>query len=314
MARIDGANPLFIWKVSHGDLGGQRGVPRGYHERLLRHHKVAVYSTTRKGQGEAFRRQMKRHDIFYLCHANEIILLGEIISGEVERGRGNLDGWLLRPYRILRRLTATDTRYSGKRFGWTPNYDSTCKLVPLEEHAGFEKRILKPFFGMKLEELLGRRRGGLGGRRTIPGPNENSAPKPPPAGKKAGIESDPRIKKAIEDHAMRLAEEYFRHAGYEVTTKGKPYDLRCRKGMRLKYVEVKGTTTKGESIRLTKNEVGFARGNRKRMALYVRHSVRVKGRKNPTAFGGKARRLDPWDIYEGKLQATEFEYVLPGFR
>lgn len=86
MARIEGANPLFIWKVSHGDLGGKRGVPRGYHERLLIEHKVAVYSTTRKGQGKAFREQMQKHHIFYLCHGNETILLGEITSDVVERG------------------------------------------------------------------------------------------------------------------------------------------------------------------------------------------------------------------------------------
>ena len=131
------------------DLDGQRGVPRGYHERLLRQRKLAVYSTTAKGQGKAFQEQMGEGDIFYLCHANKVILLGEI-TGEAEKGRGRLTGWLLRPYRVLRRPTASRARYGGKRLGWTPNYNSTCKPVPAEEVAEFERRILKPFFGMKL--------------------------------------------------------------------------------------------------------------------------------------------------------------------
>ena len=113
---------------------------------------------------------------------------------------------------------------------------------------------------------------------------------------------------------MRVAAKHYRHAGYEVTPKGKPFDLLCCKRTRQKYVEVKGTATKGEAIRLTRNEVRFAKRNGKRMALYILHSVRVKGRKTPTAFGGEARRLDPWDISKGKLRVADFDYTLPGVR
>jgi hypothetical protein len=68
------------------------------------------------------------------------------------------------------------------------------------------------------------------------------------------FQKDPLLRKALEYHAMEHAEDYYTRLGYHVTRKGKPYDLLCLKGEEVLFVEVKGTTSKGSDILLTRNE------------------------------------------------------------
>jgi hypothetical protein len=299
-------NGIGIWKVSHGDIQGTRGVPRGYHDRLLRNHEVAVYSDTARGQGEAFREQVQQGHVFYLCHGNDIKLLGRVTSNRAKQGSGRLKGWLVRRYTALRRPLTADTSYTGKQKGWTPNYNSTCMRVREGDEAQFEKRILKPFFGLTLQALqLGRHQ--IGDTRELPkdvGPVLTQL-------KKAGYEANQKVRRAIEIYAVKCATTYFSNLGYSIRPFGKPYDLECRSGKRRIYVEVKGTKSLGETVLLTKNEVRVAKRRGSRMALYVRHSVKVKGKREPTAFGGKQKIVRPWQISEGTLQPTVFQYKLP---
>jgi Domain of unknown function (DUF3883) len=127
-----------------------------------------------------------------------------------------------------------------------------------------------------------------------------------------GYEShDPR-RKAIEDHAMKKAIAHYRKQGWTVVdvSAKRSYDLLCKRGRQRLHVEVKGTTSAGESVLLTKNEVQHARGTYPHVALYVVAGIRVGG-DPPRASGGRASRHEPWNIEEGELEALGYEYRRP---
>ena len=49
----------------------------------------------------------------------------------------------------------------------------------------------------------------------------------------------------------------------------------------------------------------------KNCALFIVHSVAVKGKRKPTVSGGKMIFLRPWDITKGTLQPRGFVFTLP---
>src|SRR5262249_55328694 len=83
------------------------------------------------------------------------------------------------------------------------------------------------------------------------------------------------LRRAVEKHAMKMARNHFESLGYTVAVLGKPYDLRCSMDGQILYVEVKGTTTDGDGVLLTPNEVMFARGHKDQMALYIVHGIQT---------------------------------------
>jgi hypothetical protein len=125
--------------------------------------------------------------------------------------------------------------------------------------------------------------------------------------------SDPAARKAVEDHAVRIATEYFRdQQHYEVEPRGKPFDLDCSKASQRLYVEVKGSQTPCEEVALTPNEVKFAREHHHEMALFVVHSIELDGADGKyTARGGVAVLFYPWSPEEQNLKPAAFVYRLP---
>ena len=75
-----------------------------------------------------------------------------------------------------------------------------------------------------------------------------------------GFPRTPEERRAVEYHAMYVAQQHFADTGYEVTdvSAQRPYDLLCKKADEELHVEVKGTTTDGDIIVLTNNEVKHA--------------------------------------------------------
>lgn len=128
-----------------------------------------------------------------------------------------------------------------------------------------------------------------------------------------GYESFAPRRKAIEDHAMRKATEYYTRQGWTVTdvSARRSYDLRCTRGQELLHVEVKGTTSRGNAVLLTRNEVEHARGAYPNVALFVVAEIRVAPGDPPRASGGRTFRHEPWDITEGQLAPLAFEYHRP---
>lgn len=129
-----------------------------------------------------------------------------------------------------------------------------------------------------------------------------------------GFTSSPERRQAVEDLAMEAAEAHFAGIGYviEDTHATKPYDLVGRKSSETLYIEVKGTSTAGEQVFLTRNEVEHARQHPDRSALFILHGVEVADHEDgPVASGGSRRLLWPWHVDEGELVPLQFQYKVP---
>lgn len=129
-----------------------------------------------------------------------------------------------------------------------------------------------------------------------------------------GYESDPKVRKAIELHAMERAIKIYEKNGYKVvdTSANHSYDLHCSKeGKKDRKVEVKGTTGLGESIILTANEVVSARDNETVTDLIIIHSIKVnKDEDEISTEGGVVRAFQNWRPSEDSLVPTQFRYTV----
>jgi hypothetical protein len=126
-----------------------------------------------------------------------------------------------------------------------------------------------------------------------------------------GRQLSPEARKAIDKYAMARAIAHFESENYDVTDESsrQPYDLRCTKDDETLYVEVKGTTSHAEAIRITHGEFQFNRRNSVRMALFVLHSINLlKDGDDVQAEGGMHEVKRPWVIKKENL--TPLSYVL----
>jgi hypothetical protein len=120
-----------------------------------------------------------------------------------------------------------------------------------------------------------------------------------------GWTSDPRERRTIEEFAMTKARKHFTKEGYgtDDVHSHQSYDLYCSKASQALLVEVKGTTTKGESVLLTPNELSLRptrRGERRVLFIVPRIEV-VSGR---VRRAGRPRVIDPFDPDEYERAAT----------
>jgi hypothetical protein len=123
----------------------------------------------------------------------------------------------------------------------------------------------------------------------------------------AGFQSNPEIRKVVEQHAMKKAHKALEKRGYGQfvdTSVSNAYDYTCRKSGKAFFVEVKGTQTSGKSVILTKNEVEHIKANPGTCILVVVHSVKMAGKKVSKA--GTADITEKWQLTDGKLTATQY--------
>ncbi len=117
--------------------------------------------------------------------------------------------------------------------------------------------------------------------------------------------------RAIEQRAVDVATAHFQAAGWVVKDVGltESYDLDCRRGEERLYVEVKGTTSPGASVILTRNEVALHREVYPSNALAVVSRIALdKVAVPPTASGGLLRVVAPWSIADEDLAPLAFSY------
>lgn len=131
-----------------------------------------------------------------------------------------------------------------------------------------------------------------------------------------GRATDAARNRAIEQRAMEEAARCYRECGWEVedvsSRRGLGYDIRCTRNGEELHVEVKGVSTDGSEVNLTRNEVEHAREH-PRPVLFVVSGIEVSYADggSPVASGGTARILDPWRLGEGELTALSYSYRLP---
>lgn len=129
-----------------------------------------------------------------------------------------------------------------------------------------------------------------------------------------GFHTTPEARSAIEQHAMQKVEEYYREHGWAVDSsaaKTECFDLRCTKGSSELHVEVKGTTSLGEEIVLTRNEVLHARQQYPALALAIVRNIQIEAGDPPQATGGELGIIEPWRIDDGTLECLAFSYEVP---
>jgi uncharacterized protein DUF3883 len=116
---------------------------------------------------------------------------------------------------------------------------------------------------------------------------------------------------AIETHAVGVVSTYFSGLGYRVDDVGgyESYDLDVRRPGERIYVEVKGTTTEGATVVLTKNEVELHRAHYPNNALAVVHDILLDRSVNPpAASGGRLELVQPWKIESDTLTPLSYQY------
>src|SRR5690554_3547055 len=134
-----------IWKVSHGS-----GVFSAEdQQKYLQGRKLLVHSETGKKQGTHFA-EAPVGTLFYLCHGNNVQLLGRMVSGAVLAS----EGWLERSYDVIAQAV-THERYTHNSKYWSPQGNSTFYQVRPHDLPEFEETLLKPYFHKSLIELGG---------------------------------------------------------------------------------------------------------------------------------------------------------------
>jgi hypothetical protein len=141
------------------------------------------------------------------------------------------------------------------------------------------------------------------GRRTVNGATGRSS------GQGFGLTSAER--KVIELHSVAMATEYFESAGWSVEDVGEreSFDLLLTRGEETCHAEVKGTTSPGHQVVLTRSEVETQRTYAPHNALVVVHSIRLDRRgEQPMAFGGQLECTSPWTIEDDDLTPISYVY------
>lgn len=128
-----------------------------------------------------------------------------------------------------------------------------------------------------------------------------------------GFGLTPLERVAVEAHSMAVAQDYLLKNFYTLqdVSKTHSYDFLATKEGVQKIVEIKGTTSAGESIILTANEVAIHNERYPQNMLIIVHSIALDRKENPPlATGGIIEVVSPWAIKTNNLKPLAYQYVL----
>jgi len=120
-------------------------------------------------------------------------------------------------------------------------------------------------------------------------------------------------RRAVELRAMQVAGDWLAAEGYRVSdvSATESCDYTAVKERVKTYVEVKGTTGRGEAVILTKNEVALHQVRFPHTMLMIVSGIELdKSANPPLAAGGSLRVISPWKIYDERLTALSYQYVI----
>lgn len=130
----------------------------------------------------------------------------------------------------------------------------------------------------------------------------------------AGRSSDPALRAAVEQHAVRLASDHMRdvHGWSHIAPLGKPFDLVCLGPAGEKHVEVKGTSGAGGTVEYTTNEVDHFRNCPFGADLIVVREIRVDRTTTPYGTsGGELHHVENYIAPTEDLQPTKYNGRVP---
>lgn len=138
---------LRIWKHSHGTYK-TTGWSDDVREELKADRVLMIGQYLEERQVKNFK-MMQPGDFFYLCHGNNVQLLGQVKSGIINpRARS-----LSREYVTICPLPPGPWKFTRHSKAWSPKGNTTCWQVPKQEHSAFQNDVLREFFGMTLSDL-----------------------------------------------------------------------------------------------------------------------------------------------------------------
>jgi bifunctional DNA-binding transcriptional regulator/antitoxin component of YhaV-PrlF toxin-antitoxin module len=130
----------------------------------------------------------------------------------------------------------------------------------------------------------------------------------------AGFQANIEIKRIVEKYAMKLAQEKLRSIGFkhfDDTSAHECYDLTCKLGRSLYFVEVKGTQGAGVAVIMTANEVNHARRYPEYSIAVVVHQIKViQGAGGLEGTGGNVRVCLPWVIEPKSLKPLQYKWTV----
>ena len=132
----------------------------------------------------------------------------------------------------------------------------------------------------------------------------------PRRGQGFGLSAEDR--RAVEEYAMKKATEYLEaHWGVVTDVSGNSsFDLHCRRDSDDLRVEVKGTTTAGEEIILTRNEVKESRHPGYALFLVSEISLGRDESGSSVARGGVCRYFPSWSANDRDLVPISYRCSL----
>ena len=129
----------------------------------------------------------------------------------------------------------------------------------------------------------------------------------------AGFQSNPAIRRAVEEYAMSKAHSTLAAMGYTNltdTSKLRPYDFTCERHGKSFYVEVKGTQTTGTALILTRGEVEHINSHPDDCILVLVRSVNVSVKE--TVSGGETHVTESWKLHPDDLRPVQYIWKLGG--
>jgi hypothetical protein len=115
---------------------------------------------------------------------------------------------------------------------------------------------------------------------------------------------------------MAAVGRYYRNAGWDVenVSRTQPFDFLCtRDGGTELCVEVKGTTSEGNTVLLTPGEVRHVPQRHPRTALAIIYGIQLAERADGSFEANGARQwlIEPWSVDKGTPTPLAFEYTPP---
>ena len=129
-------------------------------------------------------------------------------------------------------------------------------------------------------------------------------------GRRQGYGLPAPARRAVERHAMLMADEWLKAHGYAVKdcSVDMPFDFLATRDDETIKVEVKGTTAdRADAILMTRNEVELHRLERGRTALIIVSGILLSGSGSDyRTGGGEVEALIGWDISGWSMEATTY--------
>ncbi|GAB3488268.1 protein NO VEIN domain-containing protein [Flexivirga lutea] len=144
------------------------------------------------------------------------------------------------------------------------------------------------------------------------GGSQDPTPPTGSVGERQGRRLDAILRKQIEDLAQDRLTALYESDGWDVEDLryGNPFDAKATKGGDVIYLEAEGTTTAGERVIVTRNEVAFAREHPGECVIGIVAGIRLDSDGNVDGASGELR-LYAWEPDDDDLVPLEYDFYPP---